>query len=101
MGEDHPSELVSVYRGGGGLPRAELLRSVIEGSGITCFVRHAGAGAVYAVNVGALAEFELFVPQSEAARAAELIEGLDEDIEEIEIDEEHPYWEVEEDPQPE
>ena len=71
-------ETVEVYRGSGGPARAELLRSVLEGSGIECFVTGGfGASGAYPVNVGDLGQFGLLVHERDAERARELLADLD------------------------
>ena len=71
-------QTVEIYRGSGGPARAELLRSVLEGSGIECFVRPVGGTGGYPVNVGGLGEFALVIHERDAERARELLLDLEE-----------------------
>ncbi len=62
-------ELVEVYRGGGGEPVAQVLRSVLEGAGIECLVTGGWVGSQYPANVGGMGEFGLLVRAEDADRA--------------------------------
>ena len=64
---------VEVYRGGGGPPQAELIRSLLEGSNIACVIDGFGMCGAYPVNVGGLAEFKVHVKESDAEDAAALL----------------------------
>ena len=79
------AEPVLVYRGGGGPPRADLVRSLLEGSGIQCYVNNSGISGVYPTTVGAFAEFQIYVRAEDAERAKELLEGVDADIDDLEL----------------
>jgi hypothetical protein len=65
--------LVEIYSGGGGPHQAELIRSLLEGSDIACVVSGFGMGGAYPVNVGGLAEFKVYVKESDAEDAAALL----------------------------
>ncbi|HEX2293887.1 MAG TPA: DUF2007 domain-containing protein [Actinomycetota bacterium] len=86
-------EYVEVYRGGGGQFRAEMLRSLLSGSGIESVVT-GGAASGLATNIGAIGEFAIVVRASDAERAAEILRTFEEEgageIEELE-------WEDDED----
>ena len=80
-------EFVEVYRGGGGQFRAEMLRSLLSGSGIES-VLTGGATSGLATNIGAIGEFALVVRRADAERAAEILQTFEEEgageIEEVE-----------------
>jgi hypothetical protein len=64
---------VEIYRGGGGSPQSELIRSLLAGSGIACVVHGFGMGGAYPVNVGGLAEFTVYVKETDAEDAVALL----------------------------
>ena len=66
-------KLVEIYRGGGGPLQAGLIRSVLEGSDIACVVDGFGLGGAYPVTVGGLAEFKVYVKESDAGDAVALL----------------------------
>lgn len=80
-------EFVEVYRGGGGQFRAEMLRSLLSGSGIESVVT-GGASSGLATNIGASGEFAIVVRSGNAERAAEILTTFEEEgageIEELE-----------------
>lgn len=80
-------EFVEVYRGGGGQFRAEMLRSLLSGSGIES-VLTGGAASGLATNIGAIGEFAIVVRREDAERAAEILQTFEEEgageIEELE-----------------
>jgi hypothetical protein len=80
-------EFVEVYRGGGGQFRAEMLRSLLSGSGIESVIT-GGATAGYPTNVGPSGEFAIVVRLEDADRAADLLRSFEEEgageIEELE-----------------
>lgn len=80
-------DFVEVYRGGGGQFRAEMLRSLLSGSGIES-VLTGGATSGLATNIGAIGEFALVVRRADAERAAEILQTFEEEgageIEELE-----------------
>ena len=78
MGDD---DLVQVFRGYGGAPRSELLRSVLAGNDIECVIHGGEIGAAYPVNVGSLSEFVIFVRKENAEVATELLKEIDEESE--------------------
>ena len=81
-------EFVEVYRGGGGQFRAEMLRSLLSGSGIEAIVRGASIGA-YPTNVGVSGQFAILVRLEDADRAADLLRSFEDEgveLEEIEWD---------------
>lgn len=69
-------KLVQVYRGYGGAPRFELLRSVLAGNDIDCLIHGGELNAAYPVNVGYLSEFVIFVRQEDAEVATELLKEI-------------------------
>jgi hypothetical protein len=71
-------KLVQVYRGYGGAPRFELLRSVLAGNDIDCVIHGGELSAAYPVNVGYLSEFVIFVREGDAEVATELLKEIDE-----------------------
>ena len=73
----HDEKLVQVYRGYGGAPRFELLRSVLAGNDIDCVVQGGELSAAYPVNVGYLSEFVIFVREEDAEVATELLKEID------------------------
>ncbi len=64
-----PEPLVQIYRGGGGPPQSELLRSLLAGS----VIAGSELGAPYPVNLGALGEFTVYVKELDAEDAAALL----------------------------
>ena len=74
MGDD---DLVQVFRGYGGTPRLELLRSVLAGNDIECVIHGGEISAAYPVNVGYLSEFVIFVRAEDAEVATELLKEID------------------------
>lgn len=68
-----PEPLVQIYRGGGGPPQSELLRSLLAGSDIDSVIAGSELGATYPVNLGALGEFTVYVKESDAEDAAALL----------------------------
>ncbi len=80
---------MEIYQGGGGQFRAEMLRSLLSGSGIEAVVRGAAIGA-YPTNVGVSGQFAILVRVEDADRAADLLRSFEEEgveLEEIEWDE--------------
>ncbi|MDQ3915915.1 MAG: DUF2007 domain-containing protein [Actinomycetota bacterium] len=77
-------EFVEVYQGGGGQFRAEMLRSLLSGSGIESILT-GGATPGYPTNVGVSGQFAIVVRASDAERAVELLRSFDE--EGVELDE--------------
>jgi len=53
--------------------QAEIVRSVLEGSGIEVVIRHSGASGAYPINVGALSETVVLVPERDEATARSLL----------------------------
>jgi hypothetical protein len=88
-------DFVEVYRGSGGQFRAEMLRSLLSGSGIASVIQ-GGADAGYPVTVGVGAQFKIIVRAEDAERAAELLRAADEEggegLEDLD-------WEAEEGPE--
>lgn len=81
------ADFVEVYRGGGGQFRAEMLRSLLSGSGIESVIT-GGASSGLAMNIGATGEFAIVVRAEDAERAGALLESFEEEgageIEELE-----------------
>lgn len=81
------ADFVEIYRGGGGQFRAEMLRSLLSGSGIESVVT-GGASSGLATNIGATGEFALVVRREDAERAGEILQTFEEEgageIEELE-----------------
>lgn len=80
-------EFVEVYQGGGGQFRAEMLRSLLSGSGIESIV-DGGATAGYPTTVGLSGEFRILVRAEDGERAAELLSSFEEEGAEFE----EPEW---------
>ncbi|HEX2058193.1 MAG TPA: DUF2007 domain-containing protein [Actinomycetota bacterium] len=82
-------EFQEVYRGGGGQFRAEMLRSLLSGSGIES-VLTGGASSGLATNIGAIGEFAIVVRAEDAERAAEILQTFEAEggaeVEELEWD---------------
>jgi Putative prokaryotic signal transducing protein len=72
-------KLVQVFRGYGGAPRFELLRSVLAGNDIECVIHGGEIGAAYPVSVGSLSEFVIFVREEDAEVATELLKEIDDE----------------------
>lgn len=64
-------ELVAVFVGSPN--EAELMRSVLEGNGISAVIRSSGLAGAYPLSVGALAETHLLVPAQDVEIARELL----------------------------
>lgn len=83
-------EFQEVYRGGGGQFRAEMLRSLLSGSGIES-VLTGGTSSGLATNIGAIGEFAIVVRAEDAERAAEILQTFEAEggaeVEELEWDE--------------
>ncbi|MGH2746680.1 MAG: putative signal transducing protein [Actinomycetota bacterium] len=73
MSRKEDEELVEIYSGGGGLGRAEMLRSILAGSDIEAVIVGGPSTAGYPVAVGGLGQFSLLVRESDAEEAAEVI----------------------------
>jgi len=71
--------LVQVFRGYGGAPRFELLRSVLAGNDIECVIHGGELNAAYPVSVGSMSEFVIFVRAEDAEVATELLKEIDEE----------------------
>ncbi len=71
-------EFVEVYQGGGGQFRAEMLRSLLSGSGIESILT-GGATPGYPTNVGVSGQFAIVVRASDAERAVEPLRSFDEE----------------------
>ena len=69
MGSD--DEFVEVYSAP--RPDAELMCSVLEGSGVAAVVRMSGAVAAYPVNVGDMGRTLVLVRRRDEARARDVI----------------------------
>lgn len=65
-------DLVIIYTAP--VPDAELMRSVLEGSGITAAIQSGQTGA-YPVTVGDLGQGQVWVRRSDAERARDVIEA--------------------------
>ncbi len=81
---------MEVYQGSGGGFRAEMLRSLLSGSGIESVIQ-GGADAGYPVNVGVGAQFKIIVRAEDADRAADLLRSAEDE----EVDLEDLDWETE------
>lgn len=81
------ADYLEVYRGGGGQFRAEMLRSLLSGSGIESIIS-GGSSSGLATNIGAIGEFAIVVRREDAERAAEILQTFEEEgageIEELE-----------------
>ncbi len=81
------ADFAEVYRGGGGQFRAEMLRSLLSGSGIESVIT-GGATAGYPTTVGPSGEFAIVVRAEDADRAADLLRSFEEEgageVEELE-----------------
>ncbi len=82
------ADFVEVYRGGGGQFRAEMLRSLLSGSGIESVITGGASSSGLAMNIGATGEFAIVVRAEDAERAGALLESFEEEgageIEELE-----------------
>lgn len=52
---------------------AELLRGLLEAQGIQVMLSKEAAATVYGLTVGAFSEVEVFVPQSQATKAKQIL----------------------------
>ncbi len=76
--ESMGSQLVEVFRGGGGHLRAEMIKSILSGDGIEAMIV-SDEIAAYPVNVGAMGEFSLLVPAEDADRSRDLLRAVGEE----------------------
>lgn len=53
---------------------AEILRGLLEASGISVWLVHEAAATIYGLGVGPLAIVDLMVPADQAEHAAEILE---------------------------
>jgi hypothetical protein len=53
---------------------AEILRGLLEASGISVWLVHEAAATIYGLGVGPLAIVDLMVPADQAEEAAEILE---------------------------
>lgn len=70
-------EYVEVYSANGQL-EADMIRLMLEASGLHVITRQESAGAVYGLTVGPLGEVRILVPENEAAEAIELLVAMEE-----------------------
>ena len=68
-------EYVGVYSAGG-MPEANLVRSVLEGAGIPVLLLGESAGTAIGLTVGTLAFVEVWVPREREAEAQMILAGL-------------------------
>lgn len=69
-------ELIEIYRGGGGHFQAEMIRSLLAGSGIEAISVGDQWHATYPSNVGAIGEFRILVRAPDAEAATELLDEI-------------------------
>jgi hypothetical protein len=53
---------------------AEILRGLLEASGINVLLVHEAAASIYGLGVGPLAQVDLMVPAAQASEAVKIIE---------------------------
>lgn len=70
-------EYVEVYTANGQL-EADMIRLMLEASGLHVITRQESAGVVYGLTVGPLGEVRILVPETEAVDAAALLEAMEE-----------------------
>ena len=80
-------EFIEIYQGGGGQFRAEMLRSLLSGSGIESIIS-GGATPGYPTNVGMSGQFAIVVRAEDAERAIELLSSFDDEGAQFE----EPEW---------
>lgn len=78
---------MEVYQGSGGQFRAEMLRSLLSGSGIESILTGAQTSG-YPTNVGTSGQFTIVVRAEDADRAADLLRSFEEEGVEFE----EPEW---------
>lgn len=76
MGE---SEWEVVYEAEGPL-QAELLRGLLEAQEISVVLSQEGIGRVYGLTVGPLAVVQILVPESQVARARQILKDYDSNV---------------------
>ncbi len=76
-----------VYIANGQL-EADMVRLMLEASGVKVLMRGESAGAVYGLTMGPLGEVNLLVPENQVAQAKSLIEAMDRGDLERNLDEE-------------
>ncbi|MFN2587368.1 MAG: putative signal transducing protein [Actinomycetota bacterium] len=79
-------DFVEIYQGSGGQFRAEMLRSLLSGSGIESLVTGAATQG-YPTNVGVSGQFTIVVRAEDADRAVELLRSFEEEGAELEENE--------------
>lgn len=89
-------EYVEVYTANGQL-EADMIRLMLEASGLHVITRQESAGLVYGLTVGPLGEVPILVPENEAADAVELLKAMEEGKLDQDIPGETPTGESEED----
>lgn len=71
-----PPEWITVYVARGHL-HAEIIRGLLEAADLPVLMSQEGAGAAYALTVGALGEVDVQVPEDRAAEAQALLAAMD------------------------
>ena len=68
-------EYIKVFVANGQL-EADMVRLMLEASGVQVITRRESAGAVYGLTVGSLGEVHLVVPESQFEEATRLIDAM-------------------------
>lgn len=89
-------EYVEVYAANGQL-EADMIRLMLEASGLHVITRQESAGVVYGLTVGPLGEVRILVPETEAEEAAGLLEAMERGELDRDIPGETPADETDED----
>jgi len=70
-------EYVEVYSANGQL-EADMIRLMLEASGLHVITNQESAGAVYGLTVGPLGEVRILVPETEVEEANTLLQAMEE-----------------------
>lgn len=68
-------ELISVYASAGQL-EAEMIKGFLEAQGLQVFLNQESVGRTMGLSAGTLGMVEVLVPDSQAADARELLQGI-------------------------
>ncbi len=58
-----------------GMIEAEIVRGLLEASGIPVWLSHESAGTAYGLTVGPMAQVEIYVPRAHESNAREVLRG--------------------------
>jgi Putative prokaryotic signal transducing protein len=70
------NKLVHVYTVMGPL-QGEMIRAFLESKGITVMISEESAGRAYGIQVGAMGEAQVYVPETQAEEAKEILAAME------------------------